>query len=149
MNKSQPAATVSRWPIWIAALGVLVFGLLFIAGGGYLATLGGSLWRRMGFSDIVTAFLAMDSYVELHEGGIVPLERFVSMPYDKDILVRLIVKPSAWSFIGSILSSFCLVARRIIVIVLMRSWMPSARRWRIRGKCHVIWGVAVILRLSR
>ena len=37
------------------------------------ATLGGSLWRRMGFSDIVTAFLAMDSYVELHEGGIVPL----------------------------------------------------------------------------
>ena len=56
------------------------------------ATLGGSLWRRMGFSDIVTAFLAMDSYVELHEGGIVPLERFVNMPYDKDILVRLIVK---------------------------------------------------------
>lgn len=44
MNKSQPAATVSRWPIWIAALGVLVFGLLFIAGGGYLATLGGSLY---------------------------------------------------------------------------------------------------------
>ena len=44
------------------------------------ATLGGSLWRRMGFSDIVTAFLAMDSYVELHEGGIVPLERFVNMP---------------------------------------------------------------------
>ena len=52
------------------------------------ATLGGSLWRRMGFSDIVTAFLAMDSYVELHEGGIVPLERFVNMPYDKDILAQ-------------------------------------------------------------
>lgn len=64
------------------------------------ATLGGSLWRRMGFSDIVTAFLAMDSYVELHEGGIVPLERFVSMPYDKDILVRLIVKkrPGAFAY---------------------------------------------------
>ena len=25
-------AAVSRWPIWVAALGVLVFGLLFIAG---------------------------------------------------------------------------------------------------------------------
>ena len=64
------------------------------------ATLGGSLWRRMGFSDIVTAFLAMDSYVELHEGGIVPLERFVNMPYDKDILVRLIVKkrPGAFAY---------------------------------------------------
>ena len=27
------------------------------------ATLGGSLWRRMGFSDVVAIFLAMDSYV--------------------------------------------------------------------------------------
>ena len=44
MIKSQPTAAVSRWPIWVAALGVLVFGLLFIAGGGYLATLGGSLY---------------------------------------------------------------------------------------------------------
>jgi len=35
MNKSQPAATGSRWPICLAALGVLVFGWLFIAGGGY------------------------------------------------------------------------------------------------------------------
>ena len=56
------------------------------------ATVGGSLWRRMGFSDIVTVFLAMDSYVELFEGGVVPLETFVSMKYDKDVLVRLIVK---------------------------------------------------------
>lgn len=42
MTKSQPSATASRWPIWVAALGVLVFGLLYVAGGGYLATLGGS-----------------------------------------------------------------------------------------------------------
>ena len=40
------------------------------------ATLGGSLWRRMGFSDIVTAFLAMDSYVELHEGVVVQQQCF-------------------------------------------------------------------------
>ena len=44
MNNSQPSASVSRWPVWVAALGVLVFGLLFVAGGGYLATLGGSLY---------------------------------------------------------------------------------------------------------
>ena len=56
------------------------------------ATLGGSLWRRMGFSDIVTLFLSMDSFVELHEGGTVPLEEFVSMKYDKDILTHLVVK---------------------------------------------------------
>ena len=64
------------------------------------ATLGGSLWRRMGFSDILTVFLAMDSYVELYKGGIVPLEKFARMPYDKDVLVRLIVKkqPGAFSY---------------------------------------------------
>ena len=62
------------------------------------ATLGGSLWRRMGFSDIVTVFMAMDSYVELFEGGIVPLEEFVGMKYDKDLLVRLIVKKQPGAF---------------------------------------------------
>ncbi len=62
------------------------------------ATLGGSLWRRMGFSDIVTVFAPMDSYVELHKGGVVPLEEFIRMPYDKDILVRLIVKKTPGTF---------------------------------------------------
>ena len=57
-----------------------------------LATIGGSLWGRFGFSDVLTVFLAMDSYVELYKGGIVPLEQFASMKYDNDILVRLIVK---------------------------------------------------------
>lgn len=64
------------------------------------ATLGGSLWRRMGFSDVVALFLAMDSSVELFNGGVVPLEEFVRMPYDNDILVRLIVKkrPGAFAY---------------------------------------------------
>lgn len=62
------------------------------------ATLGGSLWRRMGFSDVLTVFFAMDSYVELHQGGVVPLEQFATMPYDNDILVRLIVKKRPGSF---------------------------------------------------
>ncbi|MFK3970868.1 glucose/quinate/shikimate family membrane-bound PQQ-dependent dehydrogenase [Pseudomonas sp. NPDC087358] len=42
MTTSRPTASASRWPIWVVALGVLVFGLLFAAGGGYLVTLGGS-----------------------------------------------------------------------------------------------------------
>jgi quinate dehydrogenase (quinone) len=42
MTTSRPAATVCRWPIWVAAFGVLLFGLLFTLGGGYLATLHGS-----------------------------------------------------------------------------------------------------------
>ena len=57
-----------------------------------MATLGGSIWGRFGFSDVLTVFLAMDCYVELYRGGIVPLEDFAGMKKDNDILVRLIVK---------------------------------------------------------
>jgi len=59
-----------------------------------MATVGGSIWGRFGFSDVLTVFLAMDTYVELYKGGIVPLEQFAAMKPDNDILVRLIVKKS-------------------------------------------------------
>ena len=57
-----------------------------------MATVGGSIWGRFGFSDVLTVFLALDAYVELYKGGIVPLEQFAKMKKDNDILVRLIVK---------------------------------------------------------
>ena len=57
-----------------------------------MATVGGSIWGRFGFSDVLTIFLALDTYVELYKGGIIPLEEFASMKADNDILVRLIVK---------------------------------------------------------
>ena len=57
-----------------------------------MATVGGSIWGRFGFSDVLTVFLALDSYVELYKGGIIPLEQFANMKKDNDILVRLIVK---------------------------------------------------------
>lgn len=57
-----------------------------------MATVGGSIWGRFGFSDVLTVFLAMDTYVELYKGGIVPLEQFANAKPDNDILVRLIVK---------------------------------------------------------
>lgn len=57
-----------------------------------LATVGGSIFGRFGFSDVLTFFLALDTYVELYHGGIIPLEQFAKQPYDRDILIRLIVK---------------------------------------------------------
>ena len=39
----------------------------------------------------------MDSYVELYKGGIIPLKEYAKMPYDRDILVRLIVKKAKGS----------------------------------------------------
>ena len=63
-----------------------------------LATVGGSIYGRYGFSDVLTMFLAMDSYVELYKGGIIPLKEYAKMPYDRDILVRLIVKKETAAF---------------------------------------------------
>lgn len=57
-----------------------------------LATVGGSIYSRFGFSDILTAFLALDSYVVLHNRGKVSLEEFVKLPYEKDIIEKIIVK---------------------------------------------------------
>ena len=57
-----------------------------------MATVGGSIFGRFGFSDVLTVFLAMDTYVELYRRGIVSLEEFANMEKDRDILVRLIVK---------------------------------------------------------
>lgn len=56
------------------------------------ATVGGSVFARFGFSDVLTCFLALDSYVELHEGGIISMEEFAKMPRNNDILVNIIVK---------------------------------------------------------
>lgn len=60
-----------------------------------LATVGGSIFGRYGFSDVLTLFLALDTSVELYKGGIVPLQEFARMKKDNDILVRIIVKKDA------------------------------------------------------
>lgn len=56
------------------------------------ATVGGSVWGRFGFSDVLTLFLSMETWVELYKGGLMPLSRFAALPYDRDILVRLLVR---------------------------------------------------------
>ena len=56
------------------------------------ATIGGSIYRRFGFSDPLTLLLALDTQVELYKAGRVSLAQFVKMPYDKDILVAIHIK---------------------------------------------------------
>lgn len=63
-----------------------------------LATVGGSVYGRFGFSDVLTMLLVMDSYVELYRGGVVPMREFAAGKYDKDILVRVIIKKTPASF---------------------------------------------------
>ena len=57
-----------------------------------LATIGGSIWGRFGFSDVLTLFMAIDAKVELYERGIMSIEEFADMPRTvKDLLIRIIV----------------------------------------------------------
>lgn len=63
-----------------------------------LATVGGSVFGRFGFSDVCTMFLAMDSYVELYKGGVISMKEFMQKDYDRDILVNVIVKKTPARF---------------------------------------------------
>lgn len=53
------------------------------------ATVGASVFMRAGFSDLLTALLALDVTVFLHHGGAVPLEEFMGQPFKKDILTGI------------------------------------------------------------
>lgn len=64
-----------------------------------LATVGGSLWGRFGFSDVLTVFQSMDTVVELYKGGQMPLEEFARRKPDTDILVRVLVKKTPGKFV--------------------------------------------------
>ena len=55
------------------------------------ATVGGSIYMRFGFSDILTSLMALGAEVELYKKGIIPLEEYAQMPKDRDILVNIII----------------------------------------------------------
>lgn len=63
-----------------------------------LATVGGSVYGRFGFSDVLTLLLAMDCEVELYKAGRVPLQDFAASGYDRDILVRVIIRKEPAEF---------------------------------------------------
>lgn len=56
------------------------------------ATVGGSIFGRFGFSDILTAMMVLDTWVELYQEGMVPLEKFAKERQNRDILVRIVIK---------------------------------------------------------
>lgn len=56
------------------------------------ATVGGSIYGRFGFSDVLCSLLALDTYVELTGAGRVPLAEFARMGYVRDVIERVVVK---------------------------------------------------------
>ena len=57
-----------------------------------LATVGGSLYARMGFSDVVCALLALDTEVELEGAGTMPIIPFVERGARNDVLTHIVVR---------------------------------------------------------
>ena len=56
-----------------------------------MAAVGGSVWGRFGFSDVLTLLLAADARVNLYKAGTLPIETFAVMPYDRDLLISVTV----------------------------------------------------------
>jgi len=61
------------------------------------ATIGGSVFSKYGFSDLLPPLLALDTEVQLHQGGRMALADFLLAPYRKDILTEVIVRKTAHS----------------------------------------------------
>lgn len=54
-------------------------------------TIGGSVFSKYGFSDPITALLALDAEVELVKAGRLPLGEFLARPIEKDILAYVFI----------------------------------------------------------
>ena len=65
-----------------------------------VATVGGSIWGRFGFSDVMTVFRALGAKVRLHHAGIMDLDEYAELPRTtRDILVEVIVPKNAHSVV--------------------------------------------------
>lgn len=56
------------------------------------ATLGGSLYPRFGFSDVLTIFACLDTTVRLYGRGDVPIEEFIEQTPGNDILTGVYIR---------------------------------------------------------
>ncbi len=61
-----------------------------------IATVGGSVANRFGFSDLLTPLLALGATLKFQHHGTIRLETYLASPFsDKDILIELMLKKNA------------------------------------------------------
>lgn len=63
-----------------------------------LATVGGSVWGRYGFSDVLTVFTALGAELVLYRGGRMTLCDFLERKAERDILEKIILPKRAGHF---------------------------------------------------
>lgn len=57
-----------------------------------VVTVGGTVFSKYGFSDLIVALLSLDTEVELYKGGRVSLDEFLNREYEKDLLTKVYIK---------------------------------------------------------
>ncbi|GAA0863626.1 FAD binding domain-containing protein [Paraclostridium tenue] len=57
-----------------------------------VVTVGGSVFSKYGFSDLIVALLCLDTEIETYKGGRIPLDEFLNKGYEKDILTKIYIK---------------------------------------------------------
>jgi CO/xanthine dehydrogenase FAD-binding subunit len=76
-------------------------------------TVGASVFSKYGFSDFITALLALDTEVELYNSGRMSLEEFLSRPYEKDILTKIFIKKdlrqAAYKYLRNSISDYSIL----------------------------------------
>lgn len=60
-----------------------------------VVNIGATVFSKYGFSDVITALLALDTEVELYKAGRMSLDEFLKGPCEKDILTRIFIKKNA------------------------------------------------------
>lgn len=56
------------------------------------ATVGGSIYGRYGFSDVLAVFMALDAAVVCYKAGELPISDYAAKKPDRDIVVKLVVR---------------------------------------------------------
>lgn len=57
-----------------------------------VVTVGGTIYSKFGFSDLIVALLALDTEVELVNAGRIKLYDFINKEYEKDLLTKIYIK---------------------------------------------------------
>lgn len=57
-----------------------------------VVTVGGTVFSKYGFSDLIVALLSLDTEVELYKGGRISLDEFLNREYEKDLLTKVYIK---------------------------------------------------------
>lgn len=78
-----------------------------------IATIGGTIFGKYGFSDMLTVLLALDAKVELYKAGTMSLESFLNSDIQKDIVLNVAIEKkidkAVYEGVRKVNTDFCML----------------------------------------